>query len=110
MGVGEGGSHAKRFISVLIAVVIALVLSPLIFQAIKSANSSGNITGTLSTIVNLIPLFYYLSAALIIIADVYTFLRVFRRTVTLPSGRKIVWIVVQRVTVVFYRGLRPLGA
>src|SRR5438132_6694527 len=89
MGIGEGGSHAKRFISVLIAVVIALVLSPLIFQAIKSANSSGNITGTLATIVNLIPLFYYLSAALIIIADVYTFLKVFKMPVTLPSGRKI---------------------
>lgn len=83
------GSHAKRFITVLIAVIIALVLSPLIFQSIKAANSSGNITGTLATIVNLIPLFYYLAAALIVVADVYTFLKIYKQTFELrtPRGR-----------------------
>ena len=111
-------SHAKRFITIIIAVVrvvrnraVALVISPLIFQSIKAANASGNITGTLATIVNLVPLFYYLAVAIIVVADVITFLRVWKQTVTLPSGRKIVWIVIEKMTIrVFYSGLRPLGA
>jgi len=67
-----GGSH---FIKLAIAVVIAMVISPIIFQAVSSANSTGKITGTLATIVNLIPLFYFLGVAILAVADVYTHLR-----------------------------------
>ena len=69
---GSGGAH---FIKLAIAIVIALVLSPLIFQGITAANSTGKITGTLTTIVNLVPLFYYLAVAVLAIADVYIHLR-----------------------------------
>jgi hypothetical protein len=68
----SSGSH---FIKLAIAVVIALVISPIIFQAISSANSTGKITGTLATIVNLVPLFYYLAVAVLAVADVYTHLK-----------------------------------
>jgi hypothetical protein len=66
------GGH---FIKLAIAVVIALIISPLIFQGISAANSTGKLTGTLATIVNLVPLFYYLAVAVLAIADVYTHLR-----------------------------------
>ena len=69
---GTSGSH---FIKLAIGVVIALVISPIIFQAISSANSTGKITGTLATIVNLVPLFYYLGVAVLAVADVYVNLR-----------------------------------
>ena len=69
---GGSGSH---FIKLAIAVVIALVISPIIFQGISSANSTGKITGTLATIVNLVPLFYYLAVAVLAIGDVYLHLR-----------------------------------
>jgi len=73
-----GAGDARHFITLVIVVIIALVLSPLIFQAIKSANSSGNITGTLATIVNLVPLFYFLAVAVLTVADVYLRLRLFK--------------------------------
>lgn len=66
------GGH---FIKLVIAVVIALILSPLIFSGISSANSTSKVTGTLATVVNLIPLFYYLAVAVLAIADVYVHLR-----------------------------------
>ena len=72
MATGSSGSH---FIKLAIAVVIALVISPIIFQAIASANSTGKITGTLATIVNLVPLFYYLAVAVLAVGDVYVHLR-----------------------------------
>jgi hypothetical protein len=72
MSEGSAGSH---FIKLAIAVVIALVISPIIFQAISSANSTGKITGTLATIVNLVPLFYYLAVAVLAVADVYVHLK-----------------------------------
>ena len=68
----SSGSH---FIKLAIAVVIALVISPIIFQAISSANSTNKITGTLATIVNLVPLFYYLAVAVLAVADIYVHLR-----------------------------------
>lgn len=72
MAEGSAGSH---FIKLAVAIVIALVISPLIFQGIASANSTGKITGTLATIVNLVPLFYYLAVAVLAIADTYLHLR-----------------------------------
>ena len=68
----SSGSH---FIRLAIAVVVALVISPIIFQAVSSANSTGKITGTLATIVNLIPLFYFLAVAILAVSDVYVHLR-----------------------------------
>ena len=69
---GSAGSH---FIKLAVAVVIALVISPIIFQAISSANSTSKITGTLATIVNLVPLFYYLAVAVLAVADIYIHLK-----------------------------------
>lgn len=71
----ESGSAGSHFIKLAIAVVIALVISPLIFQGIAAANNTGKITGTLTTIVNLVPLFYYLAVAVLAIADVYVHLK-----------------------------------
>jgi hypothetical protein len=68
----SAGSH---FIKLAVAVVIALVISPIIFQAISSANSTNKITGTLATIVNLVPLFYYLAVAVLAVADIYIHLK-----------------------------------
>jgi len=66
---------ARRVTSCPSAVVIALVISPIIFQAISSANSTNKITGTLATIVNLVPLFYYLAVAVLAVADIYIHLK-----------------------------------
>jgi len=105
-------SHAKRFIVIIIAVVIALVLSPLILQSIKAANASGNITGTLATVVNLVPLFYYLAVALIVIGDVYVFLKAYKQTMDLKTilrgGLTGLARAVSRVSV--FVGLRASGA
>jgi hypothetical protein len=108
-----GGGDARHFITLVIVVIIALVLSPLIFQAIKAANSSGNITGTLATIVNLVPLFYYLAVAVLTVADVYLRLRVFRQTVEMkisPKRGTLRQWMSNWVFVVFFKGIRPLGA
>jgi len=109
--------HVRGFIVLAIAVVVALVISPLIFQGISSANSTGKITGTLATIVNLIPLFYYLAVAVIAIAVVIDKLRVFKQTIDLQSLRRGLLHVIQAITrttslvvLVFYEGIRPLGA
>jgi hypothetical protein len=108
-----GAGDARHFITLVIVVIIALVLSPLIFQAIKSANSSGNITGTLATIVNLVPLFYYLAVAVLTVADVYLRLRLFKRTTELKispkRGTLIRWMT-NWFYVAFCKGIRPLGA
>lgn len=105
----NAGHSGKTFITIIIAVIIALVLSPLIFSSIKSANNTGQITGTLATIVNLVPLFYYLAVALVVVGDVYVFLRVYRQSTDLKSSpvRGILKALKARV---LYRGLRPLGA
>ena len=68
-------ASGKHFVTLAISVVVALVISPIIFSAISSANSTSKITGTLATIVNLVPLFYYLAVALIATADIYLSLR-----------------------------------
>ena len=109
--------HVRGFIVLAIAVVVALVISPLIFQGISSANSTGKITGTLATIVNLIPLFYYLAVAVIAIAVVIDKLRVFKQTIDLQSLRRGLLQMIQTiiksaslVVLVFYEGIRPLGA
>ena len=108
-----GTGDARHFITLVIVVIIALVLSPLIFQSIKAANSSGNITGTLATIVNLIPLFYFLAVAVIAVADVYLRLRLFKQPTTLKispkRGTLIRWMT-NWFYVVFSKGIRPLGA
>src|SRR6267378_8006450 len=90
-----GGGRA--FIVLAIAIVVALVISPIIFQAISSANSSSKITGTLATIVNLVPLFYYLAVALLAVAEIYVKLRIFKQNVDLQSLKSglmqmVVWI------------------
>lgn len=64
-------ASGKHFVTLAISVVVALVVSPIIFTAISQANSTSKITGTLATIVNLVPLFYYLAVALIATADIY---------------------------------------
>ena len=109
--------HVRGFIVLAISVIVALVISPLIFQGISSANTTGKITGTLATIVNLIPLFYYLAVAVISIAVVIDKLRVFKETIDLQSLRRGLLQMIQTiiksaslVVLVFYEGIRPLGA
>src|SRR5437867_6186882 len=71
MDPGGAGTSGRSFIVLAIAIVVALVISPVIFQEISAANSTSKITGTLATIVNLVPLFYYLGVAILAVVTIY---------------------------------------
>ena len=68
-------ANGAHFLKLAIVLIISLLISPLLFKAISAANSTGKVTGSLSTVVNLVPTFYYLSVAIIAAVDIWVHLK-----------------------------------